>query len=1115
MKSQVDLLHCSLLIMKILLVLLQLSYLVNCANILVLECVPSPSHHVWMKTLTYALASKGHNITAISADIEEDTPENLHYLHLDKVYEVIYDGSGDINYVELGKANSVMQSLIFVTVSKRSLEGIVISKGYKQLLDYPDDFKFDLIIYDFVLGPLLLPFATKFPSTPIIGATAYSSSGFSIPVLGGTFTPAFIPSLFYPSQLETFQDRMNNFVLTYFDYLIRIYYIAPRTHKVLGHDFPNMKDVRELDKSVKFVLINKDPVLSIQEQSLPNVISVGGMQIQRANALPKDLQTILDEAKKGVILFSLGTNIMGSMVKSERFTEILEAFRSLSEYTIIFKMDPEKIPGRLPSNVVVRSWLPQNDILAHPNLKLFITHCGLLSVQEALWHGVPMLGIPIFADGFDNIRLLAKQGIAEQQDIMQIERHSLQQVMKKILDDPKYWNNAQALSRIFKDQKETPLERAIWWTEFVLRNPNSTHMRSQSLDQGVFIRHSWDVLAFFSALFLIFLFCISKLVCLIFRRIAKKKSAKKKREQFWTIILRSDNKLRHLIKIYYYTIIIWHDNASSRVVQGHKNAKSFENPSVGEILPSCNHRSIAKMKFILILSVLPCFISAANILVLETVASPSHHIWIRTLMHALVDKGHNVTSLSADIDTNPPKNLHYLHLDKVYETIYDDSSEDHSQDIDFLEMGKMNPYLAYHMFMSYCTQSLQGIVKSTGYRQLLNYPDNYKFDLIINDFVVGPFLVKFVDKFGNPPLISATAFYSSGFANHIFGGVLTPSFVPYPFMEVDLTTFLGRANNYLLIFLDQFIRKYYIAPKVNSMMKEDFPNAQDAAKIEERTKIVLINKHPALDIIEPLMPNVISVGGLQIARTKGLSKEFQEVMDNAKNGAILFSLGTNMKSEMLGNARQIEILEAFRALPQYTFIWKFETDSLPVEVPSNVLIKKFVPQSDLLAHPNMKLFISHCGLLSTQESVWFGVPILGLPVFADQFHNLKLSLKTGVALQGDVVNIERHSFRKLIEHMITDPKYRENAQIRSNIFRDEKDSPLERAVWWVEYVLRHPNMTHMRSPSLDLNLFQRHSWDVQAFFLVILSAVLIVTLKISCCIYKCFFKQKSRKSKKD
>ena len=43
----------------------------------------------------------------------------------------------------------------------------------------------------------------------------------------------------------------------------------------------------------------------------------------------------------------------------------------------------------------------QSDILAHPNIKLFITHCGMHGVMEAIYHGVPMVGMPVFIDQVD------------------------------------------------------------------------------------------------------------------------------------------------------------------------------------------------------------------------------------------------------------------------------------------------------------------------------------------------------------------------------------------------------------------------------------------------------------------------------------------------------------------------------------------------------------------------------------------------------------------------------------------------------------------------------------------------------------------------------------------
>lgn len=137
------------------------------------------------------------------------------------------------------------------------------------------------------------------------------------------------------------------------------------------------------------------------------------------------------------------------------------------------------------------------------------------------------------------------------------------------------------------------------------------------------------------------------------------------------------------------------------------------------------------MKFI-IFCVLPCLVSAANILVLETTASPSHHIWMKTLLLALAEKNHNITSISADFDVGQSPNLHYLHLDKVYEVLYDETSEDHSQNLDFFAMGEMNPYLAYYNFVSYMAQNVIGCVKSTGYQQLLNYPDDFKVKITLS-----------------------------------------------------------------------------------------------------------------------------------------------------------------------------------------------------------------------------------------------------------------------------------------------------------------------------------------------------------------------------------------------
>lgn len=77
-------------------------------------------------------------------------------------------------------------------------------------------------------------------------------------------------------------------------------------------------------------------------------------------------------------------------------------------------------------------------------------------------------------------------------------------------------------------------------------------------------------------------------------------------------------------------------------------------------------------------------------------------------------------------------------------------------------------------------------------------------------------------------------------------------------------------------------------------------------------------------------------------------QDLQTLADGATDGLILFSLGTNVQGTMLGNERITMILKAFRQLPKFIFLWKINLNEFPIPLPSNVVVRKFVPQSEIL-----------------------------------------------------------------------------------------------------------------------------------------------------------------------
>lgn len=203
-------------------------------------------------------------------------------------------------------------------------------------------------------------------------------------------------------------------------------------------------------------------------------------------------------------------------------------------------------------------------------------------------------------------------------------------------------------------------------------------------------------------------------------------------------------------------------------------------------------------------------------------------------------------------------------------------------------------------------------------------------------------------------------------------------------------------------------REMLAVPALDEIARKLFgPDYPSASKLEQLTQLALVSSHPAITHVEPLPPNVISVGGLQIKDPRPLeevcsfyslwetllsirsfsldAQDIERFLSQGQKGSVLFSLGTNVKSKNLGSHILSAILDAFKQLPQYNFLWKLETDGSLANVPSNVLIRDWVSQNDVLAHRNVKAFVTHAGSLSSYEAAWHAVPTVGIPFLIDQF----------------------------------------------------------------------------------------------------------------------------------
>ncbi|CAD7000182.1 unnamed protein product [Ceratitis capitata] len=210
-------------------------------------------------------------------------------------------------------------------------------------------------------------------------------------------------------------------------------------------------------------------------------------------------------------------------------------------------------------------------------------------------------------------------------------------------------------------------------------------------------------------------------------------------------------------------------------------------------------------------------------------------------------------------------------------------------------------------------------------------------------------------------------------------------------------------------------------------------------------------------------------------------------------------LGTYIQSTDVPMRKIKLLLDAFAQLKQ-NVLWKYENRNLTKELPPNVKIYNWLPQNDIFAHPNVKLFISQGGIFSTQEAIYWGLPLLFIPFFGDQHRNAKKAVRAGYARLLMFDKMTSEDLVQNIQTLIDDPRYKREAMVASRLFRDNPIAPLKEATFWLEYVLRHKGAPHLKSHGAFMSLYQYLLLDVLGctilFLILIISSMACVVVGI-------------------
>ncbi|XP_071578946.1 UDP-glycosyltransferase UGT5-like [Temnothorax nylanderi] len=511
-----------------------------------------------------------------------------------------------------------------------------------------------------------------------------------------------------------------------------------------------------------------------------------------------------------------------------------------------------------------------------------------------------------------------------------------------------------------------------------------------------------------------------------------------------------------------------------------------------------------------------------SILVIEPIQSTSHHIWTEHLVKGLLRKGHHVHSISiheTKVKGKLAQNLTYA--------VFDLQTNEEAEDYNPVEWEQYSVLYTAYFTYQWGIHACDTMTNTKAAKELLEMIKTIEFDVIVQDIALTQcFYGLWEVAKGKPPIVGYIPYGSAPWLKDYIGGPSYPTVRPYTHAAIAKPGGLWlRTWNALYYIVDNLIRHYYYFAVIQRLSEEYIGHAiRPLHEIEkDRINIVLINSHPAFEPAIPLPPNTLEIAGLNAQAVQPITGEVvvtypedvRVFLDGAKNGAIVISLGTIVNWKNVGLDKIKAVILALSKLKQRV-LWKLDIE-VPFEIPDNVMIVKWMPQSEVLSHKNVKAVWTHGGLLSTHEAIWKGVPMIVMPFFMDQKSNTRILVAKGVGIYLDIKTLSTQSLLHAIEEVLYNESYTRNMKRLSSEFRDRPIPPLDLAVWSIEYTVRHPNgtlVTPLRSQSwMEQNLIDVYAFLFLNFLITLLSIFFVIKLLINFYYNYMYTASKLRKSK--